>query len=155
MKFEIQNKKISIVILSLILATFVASLVLFISFKKGTRRTFVFPSVESGVRIIETRIIPDSYLDPVEYYINELLLGPQSERTRNIFADGTKVLSFIRKNKTIYIDLSKDMINPATENQSIPIREGITLLKENIRRNFPGITSIEVFVEGNPVYEGY
>ena len=35
----------------------------------------------------------------------------------------------------------------------IEIREGIELLKKNIMRNFSGIDSIEVFIEGKSAFE--
>lgn len=151
----IKNKKVSIVLASVLFAAFLFSMIMFLVKKDGKRRSFVFPSVEAGSSIVEIRRLPASHMSEVEYYINEMMLGPQTERCRRVFPAGTKVLSCMQKNKVLYVNLSKDIINPETESKMLPVRDSIELFKSNILRNFSSISSVEVFVEGNPVYEGY
>lgn len=148
------KKNIIIVISALILAAFLISLTVFLVKKGGTRRTYVFPSVENDSFIIESRRHVKSYMNPVEYYVNELMLGPQTERCRSIFPKETKILSIFVNNKTLYVDFSGDIVNPETESHRLPLKQAIELFKENVQRNFRGITSVQVFVEGNPAYEG-
>lgn len=118
---------------------------------KGSQRTFVFPSVEDGRFVIERRNLPKSYLTNIEYYVDEILLGPQTERTESLFPKGTKVLSCFERDKILYVNLSKDVINGG--NNSFSIKDSIELFKKNIHNNFPSISSVEVYVEGNLAYE--
>lgn len=151
----IKHKKLSIVLASLIFAAFLFSMIMFLVNKGGKRYSFVFPSVEAGSSIIEIRRLPKSHLPEVEYYVNEMMLGPQTERCRRIFPQNAKVISCMQKNKVLYVNLSKEIINPETENKMLPVRDAIELFKKNILRNFSSVSSVEVFVEGNPAYEGY
>jgi len=151
----LKSKKISIVLASIAVAAFICSFCLFMVKKGGARRSFIFPSVENGAYIVEIRRLPHSHISDVEYYINELMLGPQTERCRRIFAKETKVLSCMQKNKILYVDLSQDIVNPENENRMLPVRDSIELFKKNIKRNFPSISTVKVFVGGVPAYEGY
>lgn len=152
---KIKNKKLMLFLLGAVILAFVLSFTLFMVKRGGARYTFVFPSVEKESFIVETRRFKKSHKSPVEYYIDELMLGPQTERCRFIFPKETKINSVMVKNKVLYINFSKNIINPETEGKMLPIRQAIELFKENVLRNFPSINSVEVFVEGNPAYEGY
>lgn len=151
----IKNKKTSIILASVLVAAFFFSMIFFLVNRGGKRRVFVFPSVETGSSVVEIRRLPETHMSEVEYYISEMMLGPQTERCRRIFPAGTKVLSCMLKNKVLYVNLSKEIVNPETENKMLPVKDSIELFKSNILRNFSSISSVEVFVEGNPAYEGF
>lgn len=155
MKFYIKKlNKISLVFFCIICASLILSLTMFLVKKNGARRVFVFPSVEKGVYIVETRRLQTkTSKSNVEYYIDELMLGPQTERCRFIFPKKTKILSIIQKNKVLYVDFSKDIVNPEEESKLLPGKQAMELFKTNIKKNFPRISRIEIFVEGNPAYE--
>ena len=151
--FDIKkNLKIVItgsIVLSVFLITFIISL-----FTKGTRRTFVFPSVDDGKYIVESRYLPDNPLkDDITYYIDELLLGSQAERTKLIFAKNTRVISCFKKDGILYVNLSNELLNLG--DNVIPIKDGIDLLKKNIKQNFGLSKSVEIYVDGNGVFENY
>lgn len=141
-----------IILSSVLLIVFGISFMLFLSKGQGRRYSFIFPSAESGKEVIETR-----YLRPVEnksdvrVYIDEILLGSQIERTKKLFSRGTKVLSCFQSDKTLYLDLSSDLIYEGGD--VIAIQDGIELLKKNIRMNFANISEIQVFVDGNYAFE--
>lgn len=141
-----------IVFTSLIVLVFAVSLVLFFIKGQGTRRSFIFPSAESGKDVVETRYLKkiDGKSD-VHVYIDEILLGSQIERTKKLFTSGTKVLSCFQKDKTLFLDLSPDLIYEGDD--VISIQDGIELLKKNIRMNFANILEIQVFVDGNYAFE--
>ena len=131
---------------------FLISGFLFLLNNNGVRRVFIFPSVDEGKFVVESR-----YLDPnpvqgdIQYYIDELLLGSSIERSKMIFARGTKVNScFIRKG-VIYLDLSKELLEIG--NGVIDIQSGVKLLEKNIHSNFAGISKVELFVDGKHAYE--
>ncbi|MCR4953855.1 MAG: GerMN domain-containing protein [Treponema sp.] len=146
-----ENLKV-IILSSVLLVVFGISFMLFLFKGQGRRYSFIFPSAESGKEVIETR-----YLRPVEnksdvrVYIDEILLGSQIERTKKLFSRGTKVLSCFQSDKTLYLDLSSDLIYEGGD--VIAIQDGIELLKKNIRMNFANISEIQVFVDGNYAFE--
>ena len=143
-----------IILSSVLLVVFGISFILFLAKGQGRRYSFIFPSAESGKEVIETR-----YLRPVEnksdvrVYIDEILLGSQIERTKKLFSRGTKVLSCFENDKTLYLDLSPDLIYEGGD--VIAIQDGIELLKKNIRMNFANISEIQVFVDGNYAFENF
>lgn len=151
---SVKHKKTVIIILSVLLLSAIVSTVLFAVKTNGKRRTFIFPSVENGKYIVESRRLPKLYMNPVEVYVNELLLGPQTERTQRIFPNGTKLKSCMVRDKTVYINISKEMID-VDEKSNITMRESIELLEKNIKNNFRFVDSVEVFVDGNAAYNGY
>ena len=78
-------------------------------------------------------------------------MGSGFERTKYLFTPGTKINSCFERNKVVYIDLSADIIYMG--HNVISIREGIELLKKNIKKNFPHVEEIQVFVDGKYAFE--
>ncbi len=150
---SIPNKKFTITILSVLAAAFLFSLIMFFVTVRGRRYTFVFPSVESGKYVVESRRLRKNEMTEIEYYVSELLLGPCTERTEGLAASGTKVLSCIRKGHVLYLDLSRDFIK--TESRNLTMQNSLELLKKNIKNNFPSINKMEVFIEGKQAFAGY
>ncbi|MBO4640483.1 MAG: GerMN domain-containing protein [Treponema sp.] len=118
----------------------------------GTKYVFIFPCVDEGKYVLETRYLKDNpNKDSISYFADELVLGSGLERTKYLFTPGTKVNSCFERNKTVYIDLSEDVIYMG--HNVILIKDGIELLKTNIKKNFPHIDEVQVFVDGKYAFE--
>ncbi len=133
-------------------AVFLLSAVIYLCSGCGRRRVFYFPRLSGNRVAVEARMLSSH---PVQgkyaLFVDELLLGPETERCRPLFSPGTKrVFCFVR-GRTLYVGLSADVIYqtaPAAE-----IKRGVKLFKKNIKKNFIRISSVELFVDGKPVYE--
>ena len=151
-KTLIKKNLSSVVIISLIVISLVVSSVLFFAGRKGSRRVFVFPSVEKGRYVVENRILgTNPEKSDVEFYIDELLLGSGLERTKKLFTAGTKVISCFERDGTLYLDLSRDLLKMG--DNVVEIKKGIELLELNIKKNFKGINDIKLFVDGIYAFE--
>lgn len=134
-----------VLVLSLLVSLF------FFFWKKNTvRRMFIFPSI-SGDLVIEYRNLDkDPVQGEVQYFIDEVLLGSQLERTKKIFTFGTKVLSCFQRDDQLYLDLSSDLLQMG--DYVIDIKEGFDILRLNITKNFSDIKTINFFVDGKYAY---
>ena len=155
-KFSIKEqfftkKNIYRFILSFILIIILVISLFFFFWKKNTvRRMFIFPSV-SGELIIEYRNLDKNPVQgDVQYFIDEILLGSQIERTRKIFTFGTKVLSCFQRDEQLYLDLSSDLLQ--MDDNVIELKQGFELLRLNIKKNFSDIKKINFFVDGKYAY---
>ena len=111
---------------------------------------FIFPSV-SGELIIEYRNLDKKPVQgEVQYFIDEVLLGSQLERTKKLFTYGTKVLSCFQREEQLYLDLSADLLQMG--DNVIDIKEGFDILRLNITKNFSDIQKINFFVDGKYAY---
>lgn len=153
MTLKLEKKYISYIILSFVLlAVFVGSVVCYSLSKTGKRRAFIFPSADSGKYIVEYRYLPKNPVQgDINLYVDELLLGSGVERTKLLFTLGTRAEMCFLRNDTLYIDLSKDLLQMG--NGVVSIREGVELLKKNIENNFPKVKQVEVFVDGKYAFE--
>lgn len=118
----------------------------------GKKFVFMFPCVDEGKYVLETRYLKENpNKEDIAYFTDELVLGSGLERTKYLFTPGTKILSCFERNKVVYIDLSADIIYMG--HNVISIRDGIDLLKKNIKNNFPHIEEVQVFVDGKYAFE--
>ena len=118
----------------------------------GSKYVFIFPCVDDGKYVLETRYLKENpNKTQLHYFVDELVLGSGLERTKYLFTPGTKVNSCIERNKTVYIDLSADIIYMG--HNVVQIKDGIELLKQNIMRNFTNIEKVQVFVDGKYAFE--
>ncbi len=140
-------EKSSYFILAFIFLYFFVSLMVWIVEFPGIRRTFVFQSSDSEKFRLETRYAP---VNPPQgkyhYYIDELLLGPISEHCKEIFQNGTKVLGCSKKNDTLYVNLSRELLQANAFETDFKAQ--IELFKLNITRNFSNIKNVEIFIDG-------
>ncbi len=134
------------------LITLLFSVLSYIIGKDSVRRTFIFPSADKGEYIVEYRnLTKEPIQGDVQLFIDELLLGSTIERTKSLFASGTKVLSCFQRDQTLYLNLSSDLLEMGEG--VIEIRDGMDLLKKNIQKNFSKIHEIEIFVNGKIAFE--
>ena len=118
----------------------------------GKKYVFKFPCVDEGKYVLETRYLKENpNKEAVAYFADELVLGSGLERTKNLFTPGTKILSCFERSKVVYLDLSADIIYMG--HNVISIKDGIELLKENIKNNFPHVEDVQVFVDGKYAFE--
>ena len=118
----------------------------------GKKYVFMFPSVDEGKYVLETRYLKNNpNKTALSYFADELVLGSGLERTKYLFTPGTKINSCFEREGVVYIDLSADIINMG--HNVIQIRDGIELLKENITRNFGDVKEVLVFVDGKYAFE--
>lgn len=151
---SLKNKfKVGSIIIILIV-TFIISLILFLTQGKGKKRVFLFPSADNGKYILEYRhISTELEQSEVLSYIDDLLLGTGTERTKMLFTPGTRVKECFVRNNILYLNLSDDLIK--MNNDVATIDEGVELLKKNIKMNFRNIKKIELFVDGKYAYENF
>jgi hypothetical protein len=120
--------------------------------RPGDRRVFYFPSYDDDKLHGEVRFLPvDSVQGSVNLFVDELLLGPLTDRYRILFSQGTHVRSCIQTGHTLYLDLSEEAlfnISPAP-----PIYTAVDILERNIKKNFSSINTVEIFIAGKKVYE--
>ena len=149
----LKNKSFPIFVISLLIAgLLVFSMFCYVVTKNTHRRTFIFPSAEDGKYIIEYRNLTNNpHQGDINLYIDEILLGSTVERTKWLFAPGTRVLSCFKRDGILYLNLSQDLLQMG--DGVVEIQEGVDLLKKNIMRNFSGIDSIEVYIEGKSAFE--
>ena len=87
----------------------------------------------------------------LEYYIDDILLGPITNRYKPLFAPGTSVEFCIKKGKELHLGLTAQALKPDSETCSIP--DGVELLKKNIVSNFTNIKKIHIYIGGRPAGE--
>lgn len=149
--FSKEYLKKTILILILVLS-FIISLISYLVCKNGKRYTFIFPSADNEQLIVEYRdLAKKTHQGDVNYFIDEILLGSTIERTKMLFAPGTKVLSCFQRGNVLYLNLSADLLYMG--DGVINVEDGIKLLEKNIKKNFPKIDSVTVFVDGKLAFE--
>jgi spore germination protein GerM len=136
----------------LIAGIFCVSFFWYLIAKDTCRRSFIFPSAEDGKYIIEYRNLTEKpHQGDINLFVEEILLGSTVERTKNLFTPGTRLLSCFKRDGVLYLNLSRDLLEMG--DGVVEIREGVDLLKKNIMRNFSGIDSIEIYIEGKTAFE--
>ncbi|MCR5284836.1 MAG: GerMN domain-containing protein [Treponema sp.] len=153
MKIELKKEaKIHIVLLGILLVILLFSVITYSIKLKGNRRTFIFPSVENGKLIVETRYLQKNpQKDSITFFIDELLLGSGVERTKLLFTSGTRLESAFLRKDILYLNLSDDLMQMG--DGVLDIEEGVELLKKNVRINFPKVKTIQIFVNGRFAFE--
>jgi hypothetical protein len=123
------------------------------------RRTFVFYSVADWSIIVEDRMLRStgSREDDMIRYVEEFLLGPVSPDLAPLFPRETRLASLLYRNGIAYVDLSGSAIFP-TEEQSALGETGVfgnfETLYQGIRRNFPYVREVRLFVDGTIAFSG-
>ena len=116
------------------------------------RRTFVFYSTIEGNTVVEDRMLrrasnPET---DIHRYVDEVLLGPVSPDLSPLFSRETRLNSFMYRDGVVYADLTESAALPP-EGNGDTFRSLLTL-NEGIRRNFPKIKDVRLFIGGNEVF---
>jgi len=129
------------------------------------RRTFLFYDIDSGVVIVENRLLPvsrgeilTSYgsrrsspreLD-ITRYVEEALLGPVSSNSMPLFPRETRLRSLLYRNGIVYLDLSEEAALPPPEGGEVFMN--MKTLYAGIRRNFPFVRDTRFFIAGKAAF---
>jgi hypothetical protein len=116
------------------------------------RRTIVFYSDIGGNMVVEDRMLHRSSdrETAIRRYVDEVLLGPGSPDSALLFLRGTRLNSLLYRDAVVYADLSESAVFPPNEGGDV-FRSLLTL-NEGIRRNFPYIKDVRVFIGGNEAF---
>jgi hypothetical protein len=116
------------------------------------RRTFVFYSSLEGKTVVEDRMLRrsrDRETD-IRRYVDEVLLGPSFPNLDPLFPRGTKLNSLMYRETVAYADLSESAALPLEG--SWDVFRSLLTLNEGIRRNFPFVGDVRLFIGGNEVF---
>ena len=153
-QIDTKEKKSFLIIFSAIFVCFLISLFVLIFSGQGKKYSFIFPSVDKGEYVVETRFLPEnSQKDEITFYIDELLLGSSLERTKMIFSQGTTTRSCFLRDGILYLDLSAELLKSSSN--TILISEAFELLEKNIKVNFNSVKELEIFVDGKYALENF
>ena len=116
------------------------------------RRTFVFYSSIEGNAVIEDRMLRQSQDRETDMrrYVDEVLLGPASPDSAPLFPRETRLQSFMYREGVVYADLSEAAALPLGGTGDV-FRSLLTL-NRGIRRNFPQVKDVRLFIGGNEVF---
>lgn len=136
---------------------FVLSLSFYMRGHDKVRRLMYFPSYDAGGVCCEPRYLP-KYVDEqlsLSAFVDELLLGPMTNRYGRVFPRGTKAEYCFagddgQGGKTLYVGLSRDALFAG---ELLSVREEVDLLRLNIVKNFTYLNKIDVAIDGVSVYE--
>lgn len=148
-KIILSNKNLLIKLSIIFASIIVFSIALHFFSHIGTnRRVFIYPLAGSSKTQKEVRYLASKPVQgKVCLYVDELVLGPSFYRGRPLFTLGTRVEYCFQRDKTLYVGLSKEAALQG--NGAVPFNKGAAMLKRNIKKNFTGIKSIELFIDGN------
>ena len=116
------------------------------------RRTIVFYSDIEGNLVVEDRMLrrsQDRETD-IRRYVDEVLLGPVSPGLAPLFPRETRLNSFMYREEVVYADLSESAALPLPGGSGV--FRSLLSLNEGIRRNFPHIKDVRIFIGGNSVF---
>ncbi|MCI7398560.1 MAG: hypothetical protein SOZ72_09885 [Treponema sp.] len=147
MTSESNRKKSFQVVLGIIIGSFIISLILFCIHTGGTRRVCCFRSFDSDRLCTEVRYFPRmNRIEAVEAFVQDLLLGPFTNRYKPIFASGTRLEFCFADGKTLYLGFSAQALKP--EKEISDIDSNVQLIRKNIVKNFTNFNKICIFIDG-------
>ena len=116
------------------------------------RRTFIFYSDIGEKIVVEDRMLrrsADRETD-IRRYVEEALLGPSSQGSNPLFPRETRLNSFMYRDSVVFADLSE----PALQDLGVGgnVFRSLLTLNEGIRRNYPSVKDVRLFIGGNQVF---
>jgi hypothetical protein len=117
------------------------------------RRTFLFYNYDRGRAVVESRMVPRSASRELELtrYVQEVLSGPVSLNAAPLLPRETRLRALIFRDGTVFANFSQAAALPVPEAKTGAI-EGLLALEQGVRRNFPYVTGVNLFIEGNEVF---
>jgi len=122
-----------------------------------SRRTFVFYSIDDGEMAVEDRMLRHSRLkeEDIIRYTEETIQGPVSPNLSPLFPYETRLKSLMLRDKTIYADFTESaalrLPDKLVKGEGRAILDNFRTLYDSILRNFPYVSDIWFFIEGNAV----
>lgn len=150
-KSKINISKNIIILISITFIVLIFSIIMFKLNYPNSHRTFFFERMDNKGLTVEKRYVPIANgSDKITAFVEELLLGPIETRLRPVFPRGTKLLSCFNRDKTLYVNLSKDILKQ--DLSASKYLDGAKIFKKNIFKNFRNIDIIEIYIDGNWAY---
>lgn len=129
----------------------VFSLIMFCINRAGDRRLFYFYSADTQSVATEARYITSNPTQgEVNAFIDDLLLGPMTNRYQSIFAKGTTVEFCKQEGDTLYVGLSSEALKSVSG--ALSLQERVDLFRFNIVNNFTKINTILLYVDGKSIW---
>ena len=116
------------------------------------RRTFIFYAGNEGAAVVEDRLLRRS-MDretDIRRYLDEVLLGPVSQELAPLFPRETQLSSFMYREGVVFADLSDSAALPPEEGGTV--YNSLLTLNRGLRRNFPFIKDVRLFIGGNEAF---
>jgi len=147
----VKKVNVAVIVLSLVLLAGSAC-VSFVRLRTDrSRAVMYFTSFGTDDVCTEVRYLPkDPIQGDVAFFVDELLLGPMTNRYKPLFARGTRADFCTLEGDTLYVGLSGEALSANKE--SADIETGIELLKVNIVKKFTKINTVLVYIDGKSVY---
>ncbi|MDR0323753.1 MAG: GerMN domain-containing protein [Treponema sp.] len=116
------------------------------------RRTFVFYTTNSGIIVVEDRMLKHSKSreGDIIRYTEETLLGSVSPDLLPLFPRETELKSLLYRNGVVYVNFSKEAAFPPEEGGNV--LNNFRTFYAGILRNFSYVKDVRLFIEGNVVY---
>ena len=142
--------KAAVIVLSLVMLVVCAVVSLARLRTDRERAVMYFTSFGTDKVCAEVRYLPKNPIQgEVAFFVDELLLGPMTNRYKPLFARGTRAEFCTQEGDTLYVGLSGDALSVSKE--SADIETGIELLKVNIVKKFTKINTVLVYIDGKSV----
>ena len=126
------------------------SLVRFAMSPSCERCVFYFSSYDSDDYYAEVRYLnKDKNRDMLNYFVDEFLLGPMTNRLKEAFPEGTRVEFCIRQGDDLHLGLSKNAL--MVDSVTFDIKKNLELLRYNIVNNFTNLNKIFIYIDGKSV----
>lgn len=144
-------KKVYVSTLIAVSLAFAASLATWLFNYPGRRSVMIFRSHDTGGLIVEARFLPTKPVQGREtLFVDELLLGPATERCQPIFSAGTRTISAFARDGIFYVNISAEALSERSG--AVNIKEGSDLFRKNILWNFSGAKEVELFIDSKYAY---
>ncbi|MDR2417921.1 MAG: GerMN domain-containing protein [Treponema sp.] len=126
----------------------------FVDFRlsRRERRTFVFYTLYEGTAEVEDRMFlrEPSEESNIRRFVEEILLGPVSPDLVPLFPRETQLRSLLYRDGVVYADLSESAVLVSLNGGNV--FQSLGTLDTGIRRNFPFVRNVKLFIEGNQVF---
>jgi hypothetical protein len=136
------------------------SLTLYFTGSPWARRVFFFPKT-GGERVFgEPRRLPvrRGLEANIDLYLEEAVLGPTKPLLRRVVARDTRLISVVAQQRTVYVNLSKEVIR-GEPGSGLTLEHSLQVLADGVYFNFPQVRRLYFLVEGQlpgpPYDEGF
>jgi hypothetical protein len=146
----VKKSSVVVIVLSVVALAGAAIVSNRLSRKDRSRSVMYFSSFGTDDVCTEVRYLPiEPGVDPLVQYVDELILGPMTNRYKHLFSSGTKLEFCTVEDGVCYVGLSREALNQTKG--AADIQTGIELLKVNIVKKFTEISTVLVYIDGRSV----
>lgn len=139
------NKKLSIIFLSLVTFLFIFSLTFFLVSVQEKRFVAFFESYDEKGLFAEVRMVKkEKAIDSLNFYLEELLLGPINIRYKAIFPKESSLTSYVLRDNLLYLNIHAENVSI----KDLDSERIHSLALKNISRNFKYIKELRIFING-------